>query len=221
MPPADKSRRRYDATRRRELAGLRRQAILESSLRLFVERGYAGTTITAIAQDAGTAPETIYKAFGGKPGLVGAIVETGLLGSGELPAEARSDSAQATAVDSAALFRRFGELACEVAPRVAPVLRIIRDAAASGDDEMVRLLAEVSDQRRARMLHNAQNLRSRGFLREGITPERAADVMWTYTDTRLYDDLVAQRGWSLAEYGDFIAQALGAALSPQRASPSS
>jgi AcrR family transcriptional regulator len=213
MSTADKTRRPYDSTRRRESAERRRVAILASALRLFGERGYSATTITAIAQDADAAPETVYKAFGGKPGLVRAIVERGLLGSGSLPAEDRSDLAQATSTDSAALFRRFGELSREVTPRVAPVLRIMRDAAASGDEEMVSLLADISDRRHARMLRNAKNLHSRGFLREGISPERAADVMWVYTDTQLYDDLVEQRGWSLEDYGGFIAQALSAALS--------
>src|SRR3954453_21208851 len=120
MPSSDKSPRRYDSTRRREQAHLRRRAILASALRLFVDRGYASTTIAAIAQDAGTAPETVYKAFGGKPGIVRAIVETAFRGSGSPPAETRSDAAQATALDSKALFRQFGEFTREVSPAVAP-----------------------------------------------------------------------------------------------------
>ena len=53
------------------------------------------------------------------------------------------------------------------------------------------LLANVESERYARMQHNAGNVAKRGFLRDDVTPQRAADVMWTYTDTRLFDDLVA------------------------------
>ena len=66
-------RRPYDARRRRQHALLTRQTALEVATRLFLTRGYAATTIAAIAQAADVSVEMIYKAFGGKPGLVRAI----------------------------------------------------------------------------------------------------------------------------------------------------
>ena len=44
-----------------------------------------------IASAVGVSVDTIYKAFGGKPGLVRAIRERALQGDGPEPAEARSD----------------------------------------------------------------------------------------------------------------------------------
>lgn len=212
METGNKSRRRYDASRRRSMAEQRRQRILGSAQRLFLRTGYAATTVAAIADDAGVAVETVYKAFGGKPGLVRAIVGSKLLGTAEVPAETRSDAAQATEPNAAALFRRFGEFTREIAPEIAPIMRLIRDAAASGDHEMRGLLAEVEDERHARMLHNALTVAGRGFLRPDVTPAAAADVMWLYTDSRFFDDLVVARGWTPEAFAGFIAGALQSAL---------
>ena len=49
--------------------------MLDAALRLFLERGYAATTIPAIAEAAGVAGSTIYWAFGSKRAIVGEIRE--------------------------------------------------------------------------------------------------------------------------------------------------
>jgi len=41
--------------------------MLEAAGKLLAERGYAGTTIAAVAAEAGVAPETVYAAFRNKP----------------------------------------------------------------------------------------------------------------------------------------------------------
>src|SRR3954447_26351638 len=83
--------RRYDGSRRRDQARQRRQAVLDAAETLFFELGYAATTVVGIAARAGVSPETVYKSFGGKPGLVRALRERALLGTGAVPAEHRSD----------------------------------------------------------------------------------------------------------------------------------
>ena len=106
-----------------------------------------------------------------------------------------------------------GVLAMEVAPRVAPVLLLVRDAAAS-DPELARLQAEMDAARLTRMTHNARTLLKGGHLRRGITLDEAADVLWTYSSPELYDMLVIRRGWAVERYGRFIADAMIAALLP-------
>jgi hypothetical protein len=103
----------------------------------------------------------------------------------------------------------------EVAPRVAPILLLVRDAAA--DPEMARLQAELDEQRLTRMTHNAQTLARRGDLREGVSAEHAAELLWTYTAPELYELLVRKRGWTPQRFGDFVANALIAALLPPEA----
>jgi AcrR family transcriptional regulator len=212
MPTTSKERRPYDATARRADAALRRDGILERARGLFLADGYASTTVVAIASASGVSPETVYKAFGGKPGIVRAIFERSLLGSAPAPAEERSDAAQLETQDARALFRRFGELSAEVAPLTTPMMRLIRDAAAGGDNAIAAVLHDVELERYARMLHNAEVLQKRGFLAAGMTTDYAADVMWFYTADDVFHNLVLCRRWSLDSYANFIANALGSAL---------
>jgi len=82
-----KPKRAYDSRRRREDARRTRVAVLDTAQRLFLTDGYSETTIASIAQAADVSVETIYKTFGGKRGLVKAIWDRGLEGSGPIPAE--------------------------------------------------------------------------------------------------------------------------------------
>jgi AcrR family transcriptional regulator len=208
-----KPRRRYDSTRRREQATQTRAQILDVAHRLLLTDGYAPTTIASIADVAGVSVETIYKTFGGKPGLVRAIQERGLAGAGPIAAWRRSDEMRMIEADPRQVIRNWGTLTTEVAPRVAPILLLIRSAAAS-DPEMAALQDEVVAERLSRMELNARHLYERGDLREGISLDVARDVLWAYSSPELYELLVLRQGWSLERYGRFVAEAMIAALLP-------
>lgn len=180
---------------------------------LLLERGYASTTIASIAEAADVSVETVYKVFGGKAGLVRAIWERGLAGSGPIPAWRRSDEMQASEADARSVIRRWGALMTEVAPLTAPILLLIR-AAAAADAEAEALLEETDRSRLERMEHNAGQLLQRGALREGVTLEQARDLLWLYSSAELYELLVLRRGWSLARYAAFAAEGMIAALLP-------
>jgi AcrR family transcriptional regulator len=208
--PRVKKRRRYDASARRAGAQRTRAKILEVARRRFLGEGYATTTVAAIAADAGVSVETIYKAFGGKPGLVRAIRDEALGGTGPVPAEERSDELQATESDPRKIIEGWGVLTSEVAPRVAPILLLVRDAAS--DPEMARLQAELDEHRLVRMSSNARTLARGGHLRQDVTVEDAAELLWAYTAPELFELLVHKRGWTPERFGAFVADALIAAL---------
>jgi AcrR family transcriptional regulator len=208
-----KPRRRYDSARRREAAQQRRAAVVDAASRLFVRKGFAGTTIARIAEDARVSEETVYKAFGNKIALVRAMRDKALAGEGPVHAERRSDRMQASENDPRKIVRDWGVLAMEVAPRVAPVLLLVRAGAAS-DPELARLQEEMDAARLTRMAHNARTLLKGGHLRAGVTLEAATDVLWTYSSPELYELLVIRRGWPVERYGRFIADAMIAALLP-------
>jgi len=157
--------------------------------------------------------ETVYKVFGNKTGLVRAIRDRALAGAGPVHAERRSDQMQASENDPRAIIRKWGVLTMEVAPRVAPVLLLVREAAAS-DPELARLLEEMDAARLTRMTHNARTLLKAGHLGKGMTLAAAADVLWAYSSPELYELLVLRRSWSLERYGRFIADSMIAALLP-------
>ncbi len=208
------SPRRYDSSGRQAQARQNRETVLDAAQRLFLHGGYAVTTIAAIARKAGVSVETIYKAFGGKAGLVRAIYERGLAGSGTVPAYERSDQLREHEVNPRAILRQWGALGAEVSAEVAPIGLLIRAAAAS-DSEMGALLRDSDAERLGRMRHNARFLADRGYLRRGMTVAEATDIMWTSSSPALFELLVMQRGWSLRRYGSLVADVLIATLLPE------
>jgi AcrR family transcriptional regulator len=202
-------KRSYDSSRRHERARRNRDAVLDAAERRFLTDGYGLTTIASVAGEAGVSAETVYKAFGGKAGLVTAIWERGLEGRGPVPAPQRSDEMKAREDDPRQIIRNWGQLTTEVAPRVAPILLLIRTAAAS-DPEMTRMLAATDRQRLRRMRQNAETLT--GHLKEGLSRNDAAEIMWTYSSPDLYDRLVIRRRWPIGRYGRFISEAMINAL---------
>ena len=210
-----KPKRRYDSSRRRKQALRNREAILAAARELFLRRGYAGTTIAAIAEAADVSVETIYKGFGGKPGLVRAISEKGLEGSGPVPAEQRSDEMRTLERDPYTVMQRWGTFTTEVAPLAAPIALLLRSAAAT-DPEIASLLEDLDRARLARMEHNARELFERGDFRDGVTLQYARDVLWTYSSPELYELLVLRQRWPLERYGQFVAEGMIAALLPER-----
>ncbi len=177
----------------------------------FLRDGYARTTVAAIAAAAGVSPDTIFKTFGGKPGLIRAIYALALRGRLATPAEERSEAIQANEHDPRAIVRAWGAFTAELAPRAAPLALLARDAALR-DAELEPLVREMEQTRLARMRANAGRLRAAGHLRRGVSLELAAAVMWTCSSPELYELLVIKRGLSLKSYAKFVAQTLEAAL---------
>ena len=203
--------RRYDSSGRQTQARLSREAVLDAAQRQFLAAGYAATTIATIAKEAGVSVETIYKSFGGKSGLVRAIYERGLTGHGPVAAYQRSDEMRERGTNPAVIMRNWGVLTAEVSSVVTPIRLLIRSAAGT-DPEMSALLEESDKDRLDRAHHHARFLADRGFLREGITLDKATDVLWTCSSVEFYELLVLKRDWSAAEFAEFIADFMIAGL---------
>lgn len=204
-------KRRYDGAARRARAEQVREQLLDGARTLLLRDGYAATTVPAVARAAGVSPESVYKRFPGKPALVRAVVARALEGVGPVAAEERSDALPAE--DLAALLEGWARLTAEVAPRVAPVLLLVQDAA--GSDVALRALdVELEQQRRARMTENARRLQAAGHLPAGTSVAQAADVLWTYSSPQLYRLLVERSGWGLPAYSRFVADGIAAHLRP-------
>ena len=204
-------RRAYNASGRRAAAAERQAAVIAAAERRFLSEGYGAATIAAVAADAGVSVDTIYKSFGGKPGLVRALWQKALEGVGPVAAERRSDRLQKEQPNPHKMIQGWGTFTAEVAPRAARILMLIHAAAAT-DPEIRALQEELDAGRLRRMTINARRLRARGHVRAGITLAQATDVLWTYSSPELCELLVFRRGWSPERYGRFIAEAMIAAL---------
>jgi len=208
--------RRYDASRRRAQAHRARQAIIDAARHRFLQDGYTATTIASIAADADASPDTIYKSFGGKAGLLRAMCEDALSGPGPIPAEQRSDAMQAAETDLATLLRGLGTLTAEVAPRIAPLLLLLATAAET-DAGLAELQADLQRARLARMTRVARTVAGKAGFRAGRTVTETADILWAYSSPELYRMFVVLRGWTPERYGEFVGESLvDALLDPSR-----
>lgn len=213
----ERSVRGYDASGRREQARLTRLAVLDTARRLFLETGYAGTTLSAVAKSAGVSVETIYKAFGNKPGLVKAIFDVAVVGDdAPVPMLQREFVRQNMAEpDPRKKLAGYGVHVGEVGPRTGPILLVVRDAAAA-DPAAAEVWAKMQQERLTGMTVFAQHLATGGHLRDDVSVEQARDVLWTHNSVELWDLLVNQRGWSNKRFGQWVGEQLIAALLPPR-----
>ncbi|MEP6631062.1 MAG: TetR/AcrR family transcriptional regulator [Lapillicoccus sp.] len=205
-PPA---RRRYDASGRRARSAESRAGVLAAARHRFLTDGYGATTVTAVAADAHVSPESVYKWFGSKAGLLRAVWERALAGSAPTHAERRSDAGSRAAVDGAAIIRSWARLTAEVGALADPIHRLVQ-AAAYVDPEVARLHAEIEGERSLRMEHNVDYLAAGGHLRADVTRDQARDVLLLYTT--LYDRLVHEAGWTPSQLSAFVERGLTAHL---------
>jgi AcrR family transcriptional regulator len=196
-----------------EQARRTRAAVLQAAHRLFLERGFAATTMPEVASAAGVSVQTVYKAFRNKPRLAKAVFDIAMAGDDERVPMLQRDSLGRVRdePDPRAKLRLYGEFLTEVAPRHVPVQLVIRDAAAT-DPEARTVWAELQAERLKGMTRFARALHDDGHLRAGISTNEARDVLWTYNSAELFQLLVLERGWSAERYGRWVADALIAAL---------
>jgi AcrR family transcriptional regulator len=195
-------KRRYDATRRRQAASRTRAAILDAARELFTERGYTATPMTAIAERAGVALDTVYASVGRKPALARLLIETAISGTDQaIPAEHRDYVlAIRAAPDADTKIAVFAEAVTAIAPRLALVLTIIQQA--PGAPELAALWHEIAERRAANMRRFVADLATVTELR--LDPGEAADIVWATNAAEMYQLLVGQRGWSPQRYQRFL-----------------
>jgi AcrR family transcriptional regulator len=213
MTRSVKRTRPYDSTRRQEQARQTRAAILDAAGTLFRERGYARTTVAAVAEAAGVSVETVYKAFGNKAQLLKGVFDVAIVSDHAPVPMLQRDLVQRieAAPDPRRKFEMYGDHLALAGPRAGPVQLLVR-AAGAGDPEVAAVWDQMSSERLYGMTEFARHLYDGGYLRAGVTLEEARDVLWTYNSVELYDLLVVQRGWTPERYGAWVARALASAL---------
>lgn len=204
-----RARRPYHSPQRQEQAQLTRTKILEAARRLFRARGYAATTLPAIAREAGVAAPTITAVFGAKAALLEALIDQ-VLGT---------DSATAPAIerpwwremlaepDPQARLRVLAANARIVQERGADVYAIVRGAA-TADPEFAAIMRRRDSQHYAAMRTVAESLAADRALAPGLTTDEAADVLWALSGPEMYRLIVVERGWSGATYERWLASSL-------------
>ncbi len=206
-------RRAYRSPRREAQAAATRGAVLAAARELFVARGYSATTVAQIAERAGVSVDTVYAAVGRKPALLRELVETAISGTDRaVPAEQRDYVIRLRAATTAAeKIAIYATVVGEIQERMAPVFLALRDAARS-DAECASLWAEISERRAANMRLFASDLRATGELRDDMSDDRVADVIWSMNAAEYWVLLVRERGWTREEFADWLREAWGRVL---------
>lgn len=215
--PKKTAKRTYDSSSRREAAQATRQSILQAALQMFLVKGYAATTMPAIAQSAGIAMDTVYATVGKKPALFRLLVETAISGTDTaVPAEER-DYVRAIRAepDAAKKLQIYAEALTGIQVRLAPLFRVLQGAAAL-DPELNALWQEISQRRARNMRLFAQELAATGRLHRKLSIDKAADIIWSMNSPEFYLLLVQERGWSPEDFQQWLSDAWIRLLLKQR-----
>jgi AcrR family transcriptional regulator len=202
-------KRAYRSDRRREQAQETRRRMLEAAGRLLAKRGYAGTTIAAVAREAGVAPETVYAAFRNKRTLVGELVRTSVRGGASAPPAAQQAGARAVAA-AAGQADQIRLFAADVSARLERVGPVLEALAAAAEPELAELCANVDRDRLDGLRRFVSALEGRGPLR--VDADAAAETVWALASPELHTLLRARRGWSAERYTAWLGDTLAAAL---------
>jgi AcrR family transcriptional regulator len=202
------SRRPYHSPRRQEQARLTRRAILDAALPLFIEYGYAGTSLADIAQAAGVALKTVQAVFGTKAKLLSALWDVTVVGDDEaIPVAERAWFWEMlTEPDARRQLELGARVATRIKHRVGALTEVIRRAA-QADPEISDLWHLFQGQFLANQTMMAESLAAKGVLRDGLEVAEAAEMLWTLNHPSVYYLLVYERGWSEERYEHWLADA--------------
>lgn len=212
--PERKVKRRYESAARTAAAQETRRKIRAAAAERFVLHGYAATSMKAIAAAAGVSEATVFLAFPTKAALLGECIRVAVRGDDDpTPLLARE---WPRVLLEAPPERMLGLLADGSAELLSRTARLLAVGESVGPAEPV--LNEVREHGRAAthsdLLELAGAMKRAGALKKGMSPERAADIMYALAASEsVYLRLVDHRGWSTAAYARMLERALAGALS--------
>ncbi len=182
--------------------------MLDAARELFVANGYSATAVAEIAERAGVSLDTVYAAVGRKPALLRELVETAISGTDQaVPAEHRDYVTRIGATPNArGKIAIYARAITEIQQRMAPVFLALRDAAAI-DRDCATLWAEIAGRRARNMLLFAGELRGTGELRDDLTDQHVADIIWSMNASEYWVLLVHERSWRPEQFADWLTDA--------------
>jgi AcrR family transcriptional regulator len=184
-----------------------RAAILDAARRLLEERGYHGIGLGAIGREAGVSRQAVYLHFQSKAGLLLALVEH---------VDQQHDLAASlepvlSAADGPSMLDAWVEHTASYTPLIRRSAMVLGTARRTDPDAEAAWQNRMAD-RRAGQRRVVARLAQEGRLARGWSIEAAADLIWTLTSIRVWEDLVIDRGWQRTRYVRHLQQVLRASL---------
>jgi AcrR family transcriptional regulator len=201
---------------------LARTAVVQAARSLFLERGYAATTIEAISDLSDVPPATVYRLFSSKLGILRALLEVSVAGDDEgIPLQDRPQVRALVAdPDPRNQLSGFAGVTRGIMSRTEPIYQILVSAAGA-DPDATALLAEQARHRQLGQGGIARTLARAGALRPKLRERDAADIIHALMSPEVYRLLVGDRGWTPQRYERWLGGILIDQLLPPPASRAS
>jgi AcrR family transcriptional regulator len=205
---SEPSRRRYHSPRRSAAARSTRQAVLQAADSLFLERGYAGTTLGAIAARAEVSLATVKLVGQTKAALMLQVAYARARGDTETaPMTQRPFWAEMMAEpDAHGVLRRFVDISGGAHERQARIFEVIWQAAPS-HPELAEIARRGAETRRADYREVVRELGRRGALRSDLDEATAVDIVWAVNSPQLYR-VFADAGWAPERWRGWLHETL-------------
>ncbi len=202
----------YDNSARTARARATRARVIAAARTSFLDRGFAGTTIGLVADEAAVSQETIYKTFGSKAGLLKAVYDVTLAGDDDdVPLAQRPEALavlQATSGEEA--LAAYAKLAQTISARTDPLVRMIMGSRDT-DATLMSFVDTIHQERRTGSAIWVGHWHAAGWLHQDLDVERAADILWALNS---YEPrwLLTDRGWTTDEFTAWLTEILRHAL---------
>jgi AcrR family transcriptional regulator len=208
-----KGTRKYFSAVRDEQAARTRTRILDAAAELFLERGYARTTMQGIADHAGVARDTVHAVFGSKARVLTSLIDLRLVPDGSVTGVTQTPEAQAVKdeVDQRTQIELFARFITGISTQLRPVFEILRTASAV-EPEMANVFEEMDRFRLENMQTYAKWVAERGPLR--VSTRRAGEIMWALTSPDVGRMLCDELGWTRAQHARWLSDTLTRTLLP-------
>ncbi len=202
-------KRAYRSPLRSAQAAATRRSIVGAAADLFVARGFAATSVDAIAASAGVSRKTVFTAVGGKAELLTLALEWAVAGDdAPVPLTERAEMIELLALqDPRAILHHWAHVLTDIDSRVAELFVVLENAA-SVDDAAQALFDQMADQRRAGARAVVAAVGAAGGLRDQLSRSEAVDLAALFTEPLLYTRLVSHRGWSRRSFEAWLAATL-------------
>ena len=195
------NKRSYRSPRREAQAQETRALILDSARTLFTSRGFGGTTIEAVAADAGDSPQTVNAASKNKRGLLLALLDRMAVDADVTQLRPPSaDGPRQQLRENIAFTTRYYS-------RGADLIELARTV--SGVEPDLGAMWQEGESRRLRRYSElAAEWERVGALAPGLTAAAARDIAWAMGGPDSFRLFVLERGWSLTRYRDWLGDTL-------------
>jgi AcrR family transcriptional regulator len=202
-----KEKRKYSSTVREEQAARTRGRILDATSELFLERGYARTTLKDIAERAEVARDTVHTIFGSKARVLTALIDARLVPDAGVDNITQRPDALVirNEPDQRKQIERFATFIAGIATDIRPVFEILRTASAV-EPEMAKVFQEMDHYRMINMRTYAKWIAARGPLR--VSTRRAAEIIWAVASPDVSRMLCEEIGWTESQHARWLADTL-------------